>query len=476
MIIKSINKINDSKNAIYLIKDLKELNSINLTKDEKKYAIKELEGEKSSAIINRIKYFIIIELLKQDKARYLELENSRKKAFYVNQFLNSKKEKSVSLINLSKDNELAYAYVEGFALSNYQFLKYYSDKDKRKYTLEELSIDKKTLDEKQILEISNISSSVAEAKTLVNEPLSFLTAEQLSKEIKRIAKGTGLNVTVFDKKKIIENKMGGLLAVNLGTPNPPTFNIIEWKPKKHSNKQPFILVGKGVVYDTGGLSLKPTKSSMDFMKSDMAGAAAVIGAMRAIATNNLPYHVIALIPATENRPDGLAYTPGDVIKMHNGMTVEVLNTDAEGRMILADALSYAKRYKPELVIDLATLTGAAAAAVGNQAVVTMGNADRKELESLANSGLDTFERTAEFPFWDDYAELLKSDVADMKNIGGPKAGAITAGKFLEKFTDYPYIHIDIAGSAFIDFQDYYRGKNATGVGVRLIYDFVKKRG
>jgi len=221
--------------------------------------------------------------------------------------------------------------------------------------------------------------------------------------------------------------MGGLLAVNKGSIDPPTFTIMTWKPEKHINKKPFVLVGKGIVYDTGGLSLKPTHDGMDYMKCDMAGAATVAGAMYAIAKAKLPLHVIALAPATDNRPDGNAYVPGDVVKMYDGSTVEVLNTDAEGRMILADALSWAKKYDPELVIDLATLTGAALAAIGKYGIVGMGNAPREVMDQLKESGDAVCERIAEFPFWDDYAEMLKSDIADLKNIGGRYAGAITAG-------------------------------------------------
>jgi leucyl aminopeptidase len=205
----------------------------------------------------------------------------------------------------------------------------------------------------------------------------------------------------------------------------------------------------------------------------MAGAAAVAGAFYAIAKSKLPVYIIGLIPATDNRPDGNAYVPGDVIKMHDGSTVEVLNTDAEGRLILADALSYAKQYNPELVIELSTLTGAAQAAVGKYAIVGMGNASRETTEKLKDSGFNTFERIAEFPFWDDFSEMLKSDIADQKNIGGKYAGAITAGKFLEKYTDYPFIHLDIAGPSFNKAQDNYRGKGGSGVGVRLLFDYFK---
>ena len=271
-------------------------------------------------------------------------------------------------------------------------------------------------------------------------------------------------------------RSGGLLAVNRGSIDPPTFSILEYKPSKKVNKKPVVLVGKGVVYDTGGLSLKPTKGSMDEMKSDMAGAATVAGAIYAAAKAELPVHIIGLIPATDNRPDGNAYAPGDVITMHDGSTVEVLNTDAEGRMILADALSYAKKYKPELVIDAATLTGSAQRAVGKHAIVAMGNAESLWMQKLAQSGDSVYERIVEFPFWDEYADDMKSDIADQKNIGGANAGAITAGKFLEKFTDYPYIHMDIAGVAFLGEKFSYHGKGGTGIGVRLLFDFLKNYG
>ena len=268
--------------------------------------------------------------------------------------------------------------------------------------------------------------------------------------------------------------MGGLLAVNQGSIDPPTFSIMNWKPKGATNKKPIVIIGKGIVYDTGGLSLKPTPNSMDLMKSDMGGSAAVVGAIIAIAKAKLNIHVIGLVPATDNRPSGNAYAPGDVITMHDGTSVEVLNTDAEGRLILADALSYAKKYDPELVIDLATLTGAAARAIGKQGIVAMGN-DENTMAALKVSGDEVHERLAEFPFWDEYAEDLKSNIADLKNLGGPEAGAITAGKFLEHFTNYPYTHLDIAGPAFMLSPFNYRGIGGTGVGVRLLFNFLKNK-
>jgi leucyl aminopeptidase len=281
----------------------------------------------------------------------------------------------------------------------------------------------------------------------------------------------GFSVEVFNKKKIEALKMGGLLAVNKGSVDPPTFSILTWKPENAVNDHPIVLVGKGVVFDTGGLSLKPTQDSMDYMKCDMGGAAAVAGAIYAAAKSKLPVWLVGLIPATDNRPDGNAYVPGDVITMHGGTTVEVLNTDAEGRMLLADALSYAKRYDPELVIELSTLTGSAQMAIDKFGMVGMGNASREIMENIKECGEYCSERVAEFPFWDEYKELLKSDIADLKNIGGKYAGAITAGKFLEHFTDYPYIHLDIAGPSFNKVLFNYRGKGGSGVGVRILFHY-----
>ena len=272
--------------------------------------------------------------------------------------------------------------------------------------------------------------------------------------------------------------MGGVLSVNQGSIAKPTFNILTYKSKKSQSKRPVVLVGKGVMYDTGGLSLKPTQNSMDMMKCDM-GAAAVIGAIYSLALSKSNCYVVGLIPAVENRPGGDAYVPGDVITMMNGTTVEVLNTDAEGRLILADELHYAKRYNPELVIDIATLTGAAARSVGKYGLVAMENYNKEiftnfstDMNKLLKSGNIVGERVAVQPFWDDYKKELESSVADIKNLGGAEAGHITAGKFLEYFVDYPWIHLDIAGLAFLTSDYLYCRKGGTGAASRLLCHFI----
>jgi leucyl aminopeptidase len=211
------------------------------------------------------------------------------------------------------------------------------------------------------------------------------------------------------------------------------------------------------------------------MKSDMGGAAAIVGTVLAIAKLKTPIHVIALIPATDNRPGQNAYAPGDIVTMYDGTTVEVLNTDAEGRMVLADALAYANKYEPELVIDAATLTGAAARAIGSFGIVAMGNAKQKEFKLLDKAGFQTYDRIVQFPFWDDYFEEMKSPIADLNNLGSGAAGMITAGKFLEHFTKYPYIHLDIAGPAYTHKKNGYYGLGGTGAGVRLLTEYLKSK-
>ena len=466
MDIKKASKLRAKDNLVFLISSDKDLSSKDFSKEEITYIKKEIKSEHKQIEINRLTSIVYIVLLEKN-AGYKAAEKARNAASSLTSALNKAKIKSVSVVS---DLALTNAFIEGIALSNYQFLKYFSDK--KTNTLAEVKV-LGTVKASEIAEIQNTVNATNYAKDLVNEPQSFLTATQISKEIKKLGKEAGFSVEVLSKPKIEALKMGGLLAVNKGSVEPPTFSVLEWKPKNAKNKKPIVLVGKGVVYDTGGLSLKPTANSMDFMKCDMGGAASVIGGLYAIAKNELPYHVIGLVPATDNRPSGDAYAPGDVITMHNKKTVEVLNTDAEGRLIMADALSYAQKYKPELVFDIATLTGAAAGAIGHYGVVGMGNAEEKTMAKLKTSGNNVFERIVEFPFWDEYNEQLKSSIADLTNLGNGSGGAITAGKFLENFTDYPYIHLDIAGPAFLHKPINYLSQGGTGVGVRLFYDFVK---
>jgi leucyl aminopeptidase len=476
MDIKSVTKITPDQHLILVGKEDSSFREYLTSAEEKKYLAESIKLKKKLIAVNQYKRWVFVQLIeKPDKADDIVMEEQRKAGDKLQADLNQHKIKEVTVVDLIGNPSYPLALVEGMALGNYQFLKYLNKTEETENSLKTIRVPGTTIKASLLKELDHSIRAVYHVRNLVNEPLSFLTATQLAKEIERMGREAGFSTEVFQKKKIESLRMGGLLAVNKGSIDPPTFTIMTWKPEKHTNKKPFVLVGKGVVYDTGGLSLKPTHDSMDYMKCDMAGAATVAGVMYAVAKAKLPLYVIGLAPATDNRPDGNAYVPGDVVKMYDGSTIEVLNTDAEGRMILADALSWAKKYDPELVINLATLTGAAHAAIGKYGIVGMGNAPKEVMEQLKESGEAVCERIAEFPFWDDYAELLKSDIADLKNIGGRYAGAITAGKFLEHFTDYPFIHLDIAGPAFNKSKDKYWGKGGSGMGVRLLFAFLKKR-
>jgi leucyl aminopeptidase len=473
--IKLVTSYKPADSLVLLIDDKGTLPKGVFSEKEAQFIAKEIKADKKSIVINQ--YDRLVAIYRPDKKNDINKlqENCRKAGDVFLASINRHKLEKVIIVNNFGKPEAALAMAEGMALSNYQFLKYRKEKKKEEHSLKEIFVVSKGLRAQQVDAMTNTVEAVCRARTLVNEPQSWLNATQLAAEFTKLGAEAGFKVTVMNKAQIKAQKMGGLLAVNLGSPQPPTFTVMEWKPRNAKNKKPYVLVGKGVVYDTGGLSLKPTPSSMDYMKSDMAGAAAVACTLYALAKNKVPVHVIALVPATDNRPGGDAYTPGDVITMMSGHTVEVLNTDAEGRLILADALHYAKRYSPELVLDFATLTGAAAMAIGSYGIVCMGNANSNIKESLRKSGEAVYERLAEFPFWDEYDELINSDIADMKNIGGPIGGAITAGKFLQRYVDFPWMHFDIAGPSFLHGPSSYRGKGGTGVAVRFLVDFFTKK-
>jgi len=460
-------------NVIYL-STIDNYKNLPLSDVELQYLIQQVDQDINLIEINRYSHKIFICVSDAKEYGNKDFEKMRKLGFSLHAKIQESKISKVNIVDRLLVKEAILPFVEGLSLTNYQFVKYLKDTSKVKHYLTEVNLQSEVVSKGDLEELQAVCEGVKNARDLVNEPLSYLTAKKLSEEIERMGKESGFSVDVLEMNKIQSLKMGGLLAVNKGSLDEPTFSILEWKPENAINSAPIVLVGKGIVYDTGGLSLKPTKDSMDLMKSDMGGAASVVGALYAVSKAKLPVHVIGLIPATDNRPSGNAYVPGDIITMYNGLTVEVLNTDAEGRLILADALSYAKKYDPEFVVDLATLTGAAAVAIGKYGLVAMGNEDgTPSMRKLKESGERVYERVVEFPFWDEFGELIKSDIADLKNMGGRDGGAITAGKFLEHFTDYPWIHIDIAGPAFIGGMDNYRGKGGTGTGVRLIYDFIK---
>ncbi len=465
------------KHVCYIIDNLKQLDKISgLNAEEMTYLKSSLGPDKSMSSLNLYKRFIWVYLHSNKKTEAQTHDACRKAGADLQPIVNKHKITELCIDNLSTFHAAAYLMAEGMAMANYQFLNYRRDAKKLSHSLKKICFAKHSLTLKEMQQLNIIMDALYKVRTLVNEPLNSLSAEDLAKAISLMGKEAGFKVSVLHKAQIVKEKMGGLLAVNRGSQQPPTFTIMEYKPLRTLNKKPIVLVGKGIVYDTGGLSLKPTPNSMDRMKSDMSGAALVSGAMYAIAKLKLPLHVIALAPATDNRPGENAYTPGDIITMYDGTFVEVMNTDAEGRLILADALHYAKRCKPELVLDFATLTGAAAAAVGEHGIVCMGTADEAVKHAFKQSGGRQYERLVEFPLWDEYGEMIKSDYADLKNVGGPVGGAITAGKFLQHFTNYPWMHFDIAGVSFTNSKRGYWASGGTGYGMRMLLDFLMHYG
>lgn len=467
-LITKITEITEELSLAILADDFQSV-SFNFTNQEEENYLKEKLNSENDWVIyrpHRINFFC-------KTANGVNLSHNAEKARKAGSKLyDLLKHEKISTVQLSgeSNHELKLAFLEGLLLAGYNFSKYKSEKDN--FSLGEIRVLDNEITEKDIHELMHLTEAVFYARNLTNEPLSYLTAECLAEEISKLGNKAGYSVEIFNKKKIEALRMGGLLAVNKGSIDPPTFSVLEWKPGNATNEKPLVLVGKGVVYDTGGLSLKPTPKSMDYMKSDMAGGAVVAATVYAAAKNNLPLHIIGLVPATDNRPDGNAYVPGDVISMYDGTTVEIRNTDAEGRLLLADALSYAKKFSPLLVIDVATLTGSAEIITGPHALLAMGN-DKESLKKLETTGEQTFERMVELPLWEEFAKPLESGIADLNNLGIREGQTSIAGKFLEHFTEYPWIHLDIAGVAYLHEKRDYLPAGGTGYGVRLLYHFLK---
>ncbi|MCY3762918.1 MAG: leucyl aminopeptidase, partial [Gemmatimonadetes bacterium] len=309
-----------------------------------------------------------------------------------------------------------------------------------------------------------IAAGAALARDLANHPGNTATPTYLASAARRIARSRSLRCQVIDETGMRRLGMGALLGVTRGSSEPARFIVLEHNAGKGG--KPLVFVGKGVTFDSGGISLKPGDRMAD-MKFDMSGAAAVIGAMQAVSDLDFPHHIVGLVPATENLPGGRAVKPGDVLKTITGKTIEIDNTDAEGRLILADALGYARRLKPAAIVDLATLTGACVVALGSHAAGMLGN-DEELKERILKAGNETGERVWPLPLWPEYRDQIKSAVADMKNTGGRAGGAITAAALLEEFVDSPWVHLDIAGTAWTNRARPYIPKGGVGFGVRLL--------
>ncbi|MCB1705385.1 MAG: leucyl aminopeptidase [Halioglobus sp.] len=314
-----------------------------------------------------------------------------------------------------------------------------------------------------------IGLGINEARNLANLPGNICTPAYLARHARKLARSSSsLGVTVLEEKKMRELGMGSLLSVSAGSDQPAKLIVMHYKGGKSSDK-PHVLVGKGITFDSGGISLKPG-AKMDEMKFDMGGAASVFGTVRAVAELGLSINVVGIVAAAENMPSGSATKPGDVVTSMSGKTIEVLNTDAEGRLVLCDALTYAARFKPETVIDIATLTGACVVALGSQATGLFSKEDALA-EQLLAAGEEVYDRAWRMPLWDEYQSQLKSNFADIANIGGPGGGAITAACFLSRFTeDYRWAHLDIAGSAWDSTP-----KGATGRPVALLTRYLMDR-
>lgn len=359
-----------------------------------------------------------------------------------------------------------FYFIEGGLLSLYKFEKYKkSENSKEIKTAIILGTDKDI----PLKWLQTSVSAVNFAKDLVNTPSNDMTPTVLSNVAKSIS-GKKIKVKVLEKKDIEKEGMGAYLSVSKGSDEPPKFIVIEYKGGKG---EPFALVGKSITFDSGGISLKPAEG-MEKMKYDMSGGASVLAIIKAASELELPVNIVGILPATENLPGGSASKPGDIVKTITGKTIEIINTDAEGRLALADAIGYAiKYYKPKAVIDIATLTGACSIALGNEAIAIMGN-NEELIKNLKMASGDVYERVWEMPLYDEYRDYIKSDVADLKNSGGKNGSLVTAGYFLKEFAgDTPWVHLDIAGTAWNDKDRPYQTRGATGIGVRLILNFLK---
>jgi leucyl aminopeptidase len=372
--------------------------------------------------------------------------------------------------------ELAQAVTEGSKLGLYRFLKYKTNEenDRRKDIHTITIVTKNASAISALLQGISVGEIIADATSMVRDMVSSpsidMTPAIIAAKARSIAKEYGLKLHVLERRQMEKLGMGALLGVASGSVQPPKFIVLE---HRRGGKKPFIaLVGKTITFDSGGISIKPAEN-MDRMKDDMSGGAAVLGTLRTAAALKLPLNIVGLMPATENMPSGSAYKPGDVLCTMSGQTIEIMNTDAEGRLILSDALSYACTYKPAVIVDIATLTGACSVALGHEATGMLGTDDMLK-RKIREAGEKTGERVWELPLWEEYYEQIKSDIADMKNTGGRAGGVITAAALLSKFVKkYPWVHLDIASTAWTEKDRPYTPKGATGIGVRLLTQFLR---
>ncbi len=373
------------------------------------------------------------------------------------------------------EEELAESFVTGLLLGVYQFNKFKTlEREKIKEIEEIILVAEKNTEVKLIDDGQRagqiISEAVYLARDLVNGPSNEVTPSFLAEKAKRIAKDYEMAIQVLEVGETESMGMGAFVAVAKGSQEPGKFIVLEYN--KGRGLDTIALVGKGITFDSGGISIKPSEN-MERMKDDMSGAAAVLATLQAASKLRLPLHLVGIMPATENLPSGKAYKPGDILKTLSGQTVEVISTDAEGRLILSDALTYSARYQPKAIIDLATLTGACVIALGDYVTGVFGN-DDVLLKRVEEASSKTGEKAWRLPLWDEYLEYLKSDSADFRNVGTRAAGAIIGAIFLSKFVGkIPWVHLDIAGPASIEKERPYIPRGGTGAGVRLLIQMLR---
>ena len=381
----------------------------------------------------------------------------------------------IKKFNSLSEAELAESFVTGLLLGVYQFNEFKTlERNKIKEIGEVILLGEKGEDIKWIGDGMKtgqmISEAVYLARDLVNGPSNQVTPTVLAEKAQQIAKEHGMEIQVFEVSQTETMGMGAFVAVAKGSQEPGKFIVLEYN--KGKGLDTIALVGKGITFDSGGISIKPSEN-MDRMKDDMSGAAAVLATMQVASKLQLPFHLVGLMPAAENLPSGKAYKPGDILKTLSGQTVEVISTDAEGRLILSDALTYSLRYQPKAIIDLATLTGACVIALGDFVIGLFGN-DESLLKQIEEASSKTGEKVWGLPLWDEYFEYLKSDAADFRNVGTRAAGAIIGAIFLSKFVKkVPWVHLDIAGPASIDKERPYTPRGGTGAGVRLLIQLLR---
>ena len=384
---------------------------------------------------------------------------------------------STTLANLGRGSKanIAQAVVEGIQLATHRYSALKSDKNFASPLREVVLVAtaaNATAISRGVKDGAVIANAVCTARDFANMPPAYLTARHFAEKAQEIAAQTGLDITVYNKEELIQMGCGGIIGVNQGSIEPPRMVKLSYSPKGAGKKQHVVLVGKGVMYDSGGISLKPSDPSHAVMKMDMSGAAAVLATMSTLSALKCQTRVTAFLMCTDNMPSGSALKLGDVLTMRNGKTVEIHNTDAEGRLILADGLSLAAELKPSAIINIATLTGACLVALGEKVAGVLGTND-KLISQLEDAAARVDEPIWQLPLVKEYRRLLDSTVADMRNIGGPAGGTITAGLFLSEFVgNTPWAHLDIAGPMKVDGDDGWMQRGATAFGTRLLIDTV----